>query len=44
MSPRRAELAANLDYVNDVLREGAQRARATASVVSKRARKACGLE
>jgi len=41
---RRAELVANVDYVEQVLREGAQRARATASVVSKRARKACGLE
>ena len=41
---RRAELANNLDYVNDVLRDGAQRARATASTVSRRARKACGLE
>jgi tryptophanyl-tRNA synthetase len=41
---QRAELAANLDYVNTVLREGAERARATASVVLKRARKACGLE
>jgi tryptophanyl-tRNA synthetase len=41
---RRAELVANLDYVEQVLRDGAQRARATASLVSKRARKACGLE
>jgi tryptophanyl-tRNA synthetase len=41
---RRAELAANLDYVEQVLREGAARARATASVVLKRARKASGLE
>ena len=41
---RRAELVANLDYVDQVLRDGAQRARATASVVLKRARKACGLE
>jgi tryptophanyl-tRNA synthetase len=41
---RRAELAANLDHVEQVLRDGAQRARATASVVAKRARKACGLE
>jgi len=41
---RRAELANNLDYVNDVLRDGAQRARATASTVARRARKACGLE
>ncbi len=41
---KRAELAANLDYVDAVLRDGAERARATASVVLKRARKACGLE
>jgi len=41
---RRAELAGNLDYVNQVLKDGAERARATASVVIKRARKACGLE
>ena len=41
---RRAELAANLDHVEQVLREGAARARATASVVLKRARKASGLE
>ena len=40
---RRAELAANPDYVEGVLRDGAQRARAVASVVSQRARKACGL-
>jgi tryptophanyl-tRNA synthetase len=41
---RRAELAANLDYVNQVLKDGAERARATAGGVLKRARKACGLE
>jgi tryptophanyl-tRNA synthetase len=41
---RRAELAANLDYVNRVLKDGAERARAAASGVIKRARKACGLE
>ena len=40
---RRAELAANPDYVEGVLRDGAQRARAVAGVVSQRARKACGL-
>jgi tryptophanyl-tRNA synthetase len=40
---RRAELAANLDYVNQVLKEGAERARATARGVLTRARKACGL-
>jgi tryptophanyl-tRNA synthetase len=41
---RRAELAANLDHVENVLRDGAARARAVASVVLKRARKASGLE
>jgi tryptophanyl-tRNA synthetase len=41
---RRAELAANMDYVEQTLREGAARARAVASVVLKRARKAGGLE
>jgi len=41
---RRAELAANPDYVESVLRDGAARARAVASVVLKRARKASGLE
>src|SRR4051812_39590396 len=41
---RRAELAANLDQVETVLREGAARARAVASGVLKRARKASGLE
>ena len=41
---RRAELAANLDHVEAVLRDGATRARAVASVVLKRARRASGLE
>jgi tryptophanyl-tRNA synthetase len=41
---RRAELAANLDHVETVLRDGAERARAVASGVLKRARKASGLE
>jgi len=41
---RRAELAANLDHVESVLRDGAARARAVASVVLTRARKASGLE
>ena len=41
---RRAELAANLDHVESVLREGAARARAVASVVLRRSRKASGLE
>jgi tryptophanyl-tRNA synthetase len=41
---RRAELVADPGYVEKVLREGAERARAVASVTIKRARKACGLE
>jgi tryptophanyl-tRNA synthetase len=41
---RRAELVTNLDHVEAVLRDGAQRARAVASVVLKRARTASGIE
>jgi tryptophanyl-tRNA synthetase len=41
---RRAELVANLDHVEAVLRDGAIRARAVASVVLKRARRASGIE
>ena len=41
---RRAELAANLDHVESVLRDGATRARAVASKVLQRARQASGLE
>lgn len=40
---RRAELAANPDYVDGVLRDGAERARAVASQVMARARQHCGL-
>ena len=40
---KRAELAANLDYVESVLRDGATRARAVATKTMDRARKACGL-
>jgi tryptophanyl-tRNA synthetase len=40
---RRAELAANLDFVNSVLTEGANHARAKARAVLDRARKASGL-
>jgi len=40
---RRAELAANPDHVEAVLKDGADRARLIASAVLKRARKACGL-
>ena len=40
---RRAELAANLDHVHGVLRDGAARARAVAERVLGRARAASGL-
>jgi tryptophanyl-tRNA synthetase len=40
---RRAELLANPDYVDNVLRDGAERARAVASGVIARARRAAGL-
>jgi len=40
---RRAELAANLDHVNAVLRDGAERARAVADGVLSRVRRASGL-
>jgi tryptophanyl-tRNA synthetase len=40
---KRAELAANVDYVNGVLADGAHRARTKADEVLQRARKACGL-
>jgi tryptophanyl-tRNA synthetase len=41
---KRSELAANLDYVNSVLREGAERAGKVARGVLQRSRKASGLE
>jgi tryptophanyl-tRNA synthetase len=41
---RRAELAANLDYVHKILSDGATKARVVAQTVLKRARKNCGLE
>jgi tryptophanyl-tRNA synthetase len=41
---RRAELAANLDHVQAVLREGAEKARSVARSVLARAKKACGLQ
>lgn len=41
---KRAELAANLDFVNQVLADGATKARSLAQKVLKRARKNCGLE
>jgi tryptophanyl-tRNA synthetase len=41
---RRAELAANLDHVHAVLRDGAERARTVAQKVLTRAKKASGLD
>ncbi|HEV2695345.1 MAG TPA: tryptophan--tRNA ligase [Verrucomicrobiae bacterium] len=41
---KRAELAADMDYVNGVLANGAMKARTLAQHVLKRARKASGLE
>jgi tryptophanyl-tRNA synthetase len=41
---KRLELLSNMDYVNKVLADGAARARAKATEVLKRARKASGLE
>lgn len=41
---RRAELAANLDHVHAVLRDGAARARQVAQPVLQRARRASGLQ
>lgn len=40
---RRAELAANMDYVNQVLASGAEHARRVATKVLDRAKVACGL-
>jgi tryptophanyl-tRNA synthetase len=41
---KRAELAANLDHVNQILADGAVKARSLAQKVLQRARKNCGLE
>jgi tryptophanyl-tRNA synthetase len=41
---RRRELEANKDYLQQVLRSGAERARTVAGAVLQRARRACGLE
>jgi len=43
MRSKRTELANNLDYVHQVLREGAERARTEANRVLTRAKKAGGL-
>jgi tryptophanyl-tRNA synthetase len=41
---KRAELAAQPDYVEDILRRGAEKARGLAAATLKRARRAMGLE
>ncbi|MDX1951777.1 MAG: tryptophan--tRNA ligase [Verrucomicrobiota bacterium] len=41
---KRAELASNLDYVETVLKQGADRARSAAAPVLARARKAAGID
>jgi tryptophanyl-tRNA synthetase len=41
---KRAELAVNQDYVQQILADGASKARALARTVLKRARRNCGLE
>ncbi len=41
---KRAELEQNLDYVNQVLQDGAVKAREVAAGVLKRAKRACGLD
>ena len=41
---KRAELAANLPYVRQVLREGAEKARRLAKTVLQRAKENCGLD
>ena len=43
MRTKRAELAANLDYVKSVLRTGAEKARGIAQQTMDRVRKATGL-
>jgi tryptophanyl-tRNA synthetase len=41
---KRAELEKNMDYVESILKKGADRARATADITLKKARQAVGLE
>jgi tryptophanyl-tRNA synthetase len=41
---KRAELVANLDHVEKILRDGASKARALAQTVTKRARRNCGID
>lgn len=44
MRAKRAELAANLDYVEEILRKGAEKARAAAAPTMDAARRAVGLK
>jgi tryptophanyl-tRNA synthetase len=44
MREKRAELAADMDFVNDVLRQGAEKASALARETLQKARRAVGLE
>ncbi len=44
MREKRAALADNLDYVREVLSQGAEKARGVARLTLRRARAACGLE
>lgn len=44
MRAKRAELAANMDHVHQVLKDGAERAKAVAQTVLRRAKAAAGLD
>jgi len=44
MRMKRAELEKNLDFVYEVMKKGAEKARVQASIVLKRARKVCGID
>lgn len=44
MRQKREELAKNIDFVQEVLSKGAERARSVASAVNNRAKNACGLD
>ena len=44
MREKRNELSKNLDYVDSILKKGAEKARNAANRTLTRARKACGIE
>ena len=44
MRQKRDELSEDLNYVDNVLQTGAEKAREAAKLPLKRARKACGIE